>query len=138
MHFFQLKIAHLLLDPARKALHAEHKKIVLDPAVEMYRMRFDILRTLSAVLSTDQSFPKETALINKGYLTEALKSYEKNRQSSQLSSKDFYRDTYCLYLPEDRQAFLKQLPEQDHKDNLWIYKPGNDSRGRGIEILLAI
>jgi hypothetical protein len=35
---------------------------------------------------------------------------------------------------EEAAAFARQLPETDHRDNLWILKPSNLSRGRGVKI----
>jgi hypothetical protein len=32
-------------------------------------------------------------------------------------------------------AFVRQLPERDHVDNLWILKPSNLSRGEGVKIV---
>jgi hypothetical protein len=80
-------------------------------------------------------FPGESALINKGYLTQVLNAYDKVNPDESISSRDLYRESYRLYDPEDRKRFFEQLPAEDSKDRIWIYKPGNESRGRGIRIM---
>lgn len=80
-------------------------------------------------------FPNEEAMINKGFLTENLKRHDASPSDGGMSLSDFYQESYRLYDPTERQAFFSQLPKIDRRDNLWIYKPGNESRGRGIEIM---
>ena len=79
-------------------------------------------------------FPKETTLINKGYLTETLKRHASQSDGSSLPLEEFFPETYCLYKPDERKQFFDNTPLVDERNNLWIYKPGNESRGRGIEI----
>lgn len=72
--------------------------------------------------------PNETAMINKGHLTQNLKRFEQEPLSGtkdSLRMGDFYPESYCLFDAADREIFFQQLPETDLPDNLWIYKPGN-------------
>lgn len=80
-------------------------------------------------------FPNEPSIINKGYLTEALTRYDRVSGANSLKMSEFYPESYCLYRPEERKEFFSKTPMIDQRDNLWIYKPGNNSRGRGIEIM---
>ncbi|MFK5922231.1 MAG: hypothetical protein QM496_08630 [Verrucomicrobiota bacterium] len=95
-------------------------------------------RALMPLLAPNQlinHFPNEGAVINKGYLTQTLKAYQELGEDKEVSIDDLYPESYCLYEPEDRKRFFDQLPKVDSRDNIWIYKPGNNSRGRGIEIM---
>ncbi len=95
-------------------------------------------RSLFPRLLPDQwinHFPNETILVNKGGLTETLKRYEQSGNPTDIGLADFYQESYRLYDPEERARFFAQLPKVDQRENLWIYKPGGNSRGRGIEIM---
>lgn len=80
-------------------------------------------------------FPNQTCLVNKAGLTETLKKHDRANVDAEMTLSDFYQESYRLHDPVERRAFFGQLPKVDQRDNLWIYKPGNESRGRGIEIM---
>ena len=71
-------------------------------------------------------FQNESAIINKGYLTETLTQHEQRRTDVSLPMSQFYRQSYRLYDPVERETFFSQLPETDTPDNLWIYKLNNE------------
>ena len=79
-------------------------------------------------------FVNESILINKGNLTATLKKYEANRLDRSLSMHDFYPETYCLANTAEQQQFQHRQPPRDDPNNIWIYKPGGRSCGRGIHI----
>ena len=80
-------------------------------------------------------FPAETCIINKGRLTRTLAAYARQGEGENLPVSEFYPESYRLFVPGERAAFFAQLPEKDERENVWIYKPGNESRGRGIRIM---
>ncbi|TNF68025.1 MAG: hypothetical protein EP298_06555 [Gammaproteobacteria bacterium] len=82
-------------------------------------------------------FPGENNFSNKGKLTENLKLYN-HLNSSTLKLSDFYQESYCLYKETEIDTFFSQMPKSDNKQNLWILKPNNLSKGRGIKILWQI
>ena len=79
--------------------------------------------------------PDEGAMVNKGRLTAHLKAFDRRRTDGDLAVRDFYPETYRLYADEEREAFFAQLPDTDVRDNLWILKPDDLSKGRGVKIL---
>ena len=79
--------------------------------------------------------PLERCMIRKGDLAQNLHRYGASQPQATYSHADFLPATYCLYDPEERAAFVEQLPEVDHPDNLWILKPSNLSKGLGMKIL---
>jgi hypothetical protein len=79
--------------------------------------------------------PLERAMIRKGDLAQNLHRYGASQPQAAFSHSDFLQPTYCLFDPEERAAFVKQLPEADHPDNLWMLKPSNLSKGYGVKIL---
>lgn len=80
-------------------------------------------------------FPNQGIMINKVGLTETLKQFEKTHPLDTSAVSRFYQPSYCLHDPAERKAFFNDQPRVDTRENLWIYKPGNNSRGRGIEIM---
>ena len=79
--------------------------------------------------------PDESAMVNKGRLTEHLKAFDGTQTDGSPALRDFCPETYRLYDDAERAAFFAQLPERDVRDNLWILKPDDLSRGRGVKIL---
>jgi len=123
---------------AREAFHLEgHALTENGPEAELIWMRkgytklFPHLRPFQLI----NHFPGESALINKGDLTAKRKRHEDSRTDDGLALADFYRESYRLHDPQERREFFSQLPRVDQRDNIWIYKPSNESRGRGIEIM---
>lgn len=80
-------------------------------------------------------FPNESVIINKVGLTDTLHRFENTQASEAPVIRSFYQESYCLHHPEERRAFFARQPRVDDRENLWIYKPGGNSRGRGIEIM---
>jgi hypothetical protein len=79
--------------------------------------------------------PGEGRIIDKGDLTQTLRVYDATLTGSGITSADFYQESYCLYQDDDRQRFFSdKLPAAD-PENLWILKPGDLSKGRGIRIV---
>ena len=79
--------------------------------------------------------PNEKALSDKGFLAEHLKDYDLVQTKHDFGMKALMKETYCLDIPEERARFFNQLPATDSKENLWILKPCDASRGMGISIL---
>ena len=78
--------------------------------------------------------PGESALIDKGYLSQYLKLHEPGEGDPDLELEDFYPETFCLYDPEERRAFFEQLPPEESPEQLWILKPADMSMGRGVGV----
>ncbi|MCH9743374.1 MAG: tubulin--tyrosine ligase family protein [Gammaproteobacteria bacterium] len=70
--------------------------------------------------------PNEKVMTNKGHLTRHL--------NERPESKKFYKESYRLYEPQDMQNFMQAL-EQSDKQDIWILKPVDLSKGRGIHIV---
>jgi hypothetical protein len=79
--------------------------------------------------------PGEQAMTRKGDLAYHLHRYGASAAQGGFSHPDFFQPTYRLYDPEEAAAFARQLPQADDPDNLWILKPSNLSRGRGVKIV---
>ena len=99
------------------------------------------LRSLSRGLHTrmraDQllnHIPREYRIIDKGNLTQVLGSHDATRSTDGLRMADFHQESYRLYEEDERRRFLALLPQRDDPENLWILKPTDLSKGRGIRI----
>ena len=78
--------------------------------------------------------PKEFALTNKGRLTRLLNDYAVQDPDEDVTLDVFYPESYRLYSAAERIAFFRRLPVEDDPQDLWILKPTNWSRGRGVKI----
>jgi hypothetical protein len=96
-----------------------------------YREWYDRLKPFQLL----NHLPNEASVTDKGFLAEHLRRYDRVQTKYDFGMKDLVQETYCLYLPEEREQFFAQLPKTDSKENLWIVKPCSSSRGRGISIL---
>lgn len=79
--------------------------------------------------------PEEGQLINKANLARHLLEYQRACVPGEIQLSDFCQETWCLDVPDQREAFLSQRPVPPQRDDLWILKPGGLSRGEGIKIL---
>ncbi|KAL4441343.1 hypothetical protein ABPG74_013638 [Tetrahymena malaccensis] len=90
------------------------------------------------------SFKEATQIVNhipniniftsKVGLVNLLKSYEEHKKASELeiSSKDFFPESYQLDMMSDEIAFLTQ---ETDPNSIWILKPHNNNMGRGIVMI---
>jgi len=79
--------------------------------------------------------PSERAMIRKADLARNLHRYGDSHAQDRFSHADFFQPTYCLDDPQERTAFVAQLPEVDDPGNLWILKPSDLSSGKGVKIV---
>lgn len=79
--------------------------------------------------------PAEEIMTRKGDLTKSLRDYDDTHPAESALYRNFYQETYRLSDPQERAAFLRQLPQKDNPNNLWIMKPSALSQGEGIKIL---
>jgi len=79
--------------------------------------------------------PEESELINKASLARHLREYQRSCLPDDLQLSDICQETWCLDVPEQREAFLSQRPVPPRRDDLWILKPGGLARGEGVKIL---
>jgi hypothetical protein len=123
---------------ARAALSEETFRFVENPEDadllwmrKGYREWFDRLKPFQVL----NHLPQEHEITDKGRLAEHLREFDRVQTKYDFGMKDIVQETYCLYIPEERERFFGQLPPVESKDNLWILKPCASSRGRGIQIL---
>lgn len=79
--------------------------------------------------------PCEAAMVRKAELARHLHRYGASQPPGRFSHADFFQPTYCLSDPDEAAKFAGQLPAEDDPDNLWILKPSNLSKGRGVKIV---
>ena len=123
---------------ARAALAEGGYRFVDEPAAaDLLWMRndyddwFERLKPLQLL----NHLPNADAVADKGFLAEHLRQFDRVQSKYKFGMNDLVQETYCLYIPEERARFFAQLPPLDSKENLWILKPCDFSRGRGIRIL---
>lgn len=79
--------------------------------------------------------PGQSAMVLKADLAANLQRYSAAHPGMAFSHADFFQPTYRLNDPGEAAAFLAQLPERDTPENLWILKPSNLSKGRGVKVV---
>lgn len=79
--------------------------------------------------------PGQSAMVRKADLAASLHRYGTAHPGSDFSHGNFFQPTYCFSDPDETAAFVRQLPAKDTPDNLWILKPSNLSKGRGVKIV---
>lgn len=79
--------------------------------------------------------PEEREIINKTNLATHLREYQRSCVPGDVQLSDFFQETYCLDVEDQRKQFLDARPNPPSRDDLWIMKPGGLSRGEGIKIL---
>ena len=78
--------------------------------------------------------PNQRELVEKGDLTKNIQSFYASSPEACRDVAPFYPESYRLYVPQERERFFAALPREEGPDNMWILKPVNLSKGRGIEI----
>ena len=125
---------------ARKAfLEADFPLAISPEASELVWLR-SLRQDFHRNLRPDQilnHLPAEHRLIDKGNLTETLKRHDQTLSDEEgvLRLSKFYQESYRLYDAEERHQFVAKIPKRDDPKNLWIFKPTDLSKGRGIRIL---
>lgn len=79
--------------------------------------------------------PAEREIIHKTNLAMHLQEYQRTCVPGEIELSEFFQETYCLDVEEQRKAFFSARPTPAQRDDLWILKPGGLSRGQGIKIL---
>lgn len=91
-------------------------------------------------LAPGQAFnhiPNEPAIVHKANLARHLQRYAAQASAAPIDLGAFLQPTYCLSDPAAAAAFAAQLPARDTPENLWILKPSNLSKGRGVKVVWA-
>ena len=89
---------------ARKAMHLEgHKETSQHRDAAILWLRKNYKRKIGdlAPYQLINHFQNESAIINKGYLTETLAQHDQRRTKSSLVMSQFYRESYRLYDPAE-------------------------------------
>jgi hypothetical protein len=92
---------------------------------------FDALAPLQAL----NHIPEERCMVRKADLAAHLQRYGATQRGAPFSHAHFVPPTYRLSDPAEAAAFVEQLPDEDTPDNLWILKPSNLSKGRGVRVV---
>ena len=92
---------------------------------------YDQLAPLQAI----NHIPAERAMVRKGGLAANLKRYGAAHPDAGYSHAQFFQPTYCLSDPAEAAAFMEQQPAVDDRENVWILKPSDLSRGIGVKIV---
>ena len=78
--------------------------------------------------------PNQRELVEKGDLTKNIQAFYAANPGACRDVEPFYPESYRLYVPEEHKRFFATLSNDEGPDNMWILKPVNLSKGRGIEI----
>lgn len=79
--------------------------------------------------------PGQSAMVLKAELAAQLHRYGAAHPGAAFSHAEFFQPTYRLRDSDELSAFAAQLPDKDTPDNLWILKPSNLSKGRGVRVV---
>lgn len=79
--------------------------------------------------------PGQSAMVLKADLAANLQRYGAAHPNAAFSHRNFFQPTYRLSDPDEAATFLAQLPARDTPENLWILKPSNLSKGRGVKVV---
>lgn len=95
-----------------------------------FRQYFDTLSEGQLI----NHIPTQRELVEKGNLSKNIRSYYAAHPESVKEVEPFHPESYRLYVDGERKQFFSQLSHQKNAENIWILKPVNLSKGRGIEI----
>ncbi len=95
-----------------------------------FRQYFDTLSEGQLI----NHLPNQRELVEKGDLTKNIQSYYAAHPEAVKEVEPFHPESYRLYVNGERKQFFSQLSHEKSPGNIWILKPTNLSKGRGIEI----